>query len=347
MAWDHKVVYMTIHADDGGGDTVISGTDVRAEVSLGVFQDCGTATVEFHDERPAIVDERVKLWITAGFDGSEDEIFNGEIVGVEWGLPERIVTVQCQDIMARLNHSWGNGFYDYTGQDDAAIVQNLVEKSGVDPSLTSIQSSSWTVEYLELRDGTPDVDGGGAADNPLQLIREIDKCRLYATFTRSNGAIYRRPIDASGAAALTYNLDVSGSGVRSFKRARTVNGIVNKVLVKGETIAAGVGIEQEYSASNSYLPTPIDYNLEMVSSNLITTDAIALELATDTVTLYNRRPEQIDVLLDGDGTLQPGQVFAFTSTFAEISAQKYFITQVNHSVTPLDFTTRLTGIRIS
>jgi len=319
----------------GGTDNTMSSVEL-CTVQMGVDQD--TATAEILVSSLPVIDEQDRIVVSAGWNGSTATIFNGLVSGLGGRLSSRNFTIKCQCYMARLRHPWGNGEYTYTSQLASAIVVNLIEKSGIDPSLHSVDVSTWlvaTIEDLLLRDGTADLSGSGVADVPLSIIREMDRVELCWTATRGNGAIYRKLI----ALTTPYDTYTVGSPVRDIEWNRDVEGIINKALVKGLQFS-GLGVEDEFSDTNAYLPSPVDYNTITVQSNLIEDDAslTALDVATNYVTLYNHRPEFVTLTLDGDNALQIGYTATVNNSFLGIN-KDYFVKSVEHRISSNDFVT--------
>jgi hypothetical protein len=343
-------VSLAVQISNTANDDDYNSAEIEVEsvtVQMGINQDTATASVTLSG-LPAYADKTHRIIVYAGWNGSTDLVYNGLISGRSGGLARRAFDLKCQCYMARLRHPWGNGEYAYTNQTDDDIVTNLIEKSGIDVSLHSIVGSGWTLATLEdllLRDGTSDpLTGDGTADVPLSIIREIDKVALYWTATRGDGAIYRRAIAITTPYASYSDGD---SGVRDIQWDDDVEGIVNKVLAKGKTIAPGVVVEDEFSDSNSLLPYPVDFNTETVSSNLIEDDAsrTALQVATDYVTLYNHAPENITLTLDGDNAMQIGYTITVNSSFLGIN-KDYFITGVEHNISSNDFVTTVKAMAL-
>ncbi len=319
----------------GGTSSTMSSVE-SVTVQMGVDQDTATADVVV-SSLPAI-DKQDRITVRAGWNGSNTLIFNGLVSGRGGHLAARNFNIKCQCYMARLRHPWGNGEFTYTSQLASAIVVNLIEKSGIDPSLHSVDVSTWlvaTIEDLLLRDGTADITGSGVADVPLSIIREMDRVELCWTATRGNGAIYRKLI-ALDTPYATYTV---GSPVRDIEWNDDVEGIINKALVKGLQFS-GLGVEDEFSATNSYLPSPVEYNAITVQSNLIEDDAslTALDVATNYVTLYNHPPEFVTLTLDGDPDLQIGYTVTVNNSFLGIN-KDYFVKSIEHRITSNDFVT--------
>lgn len=323
------------YGGSGGTDTALTSVEA-VSIQMGVEQD--TATAEIVVSSLPAIDKQDRIVVNGGWNGSTSLVFNGLVSGRSGRLSSRNFSIKCQCYMARLRHPWGNGEYTYTSQLASAIVVNLIEKSGIDPSLHSVDVSGWTVATIEdllLRDGTPDISGSGVADVPLAIIREMDRVELCWTATRGNGAIYRKPI----ALETPYATYTVGSPVRDIDWSDDVEGIINKALVKGLQFS-GLGVEDEYSDTNAYLPSPVDYNAITVQSNLIEDDVslTALDVATNYVTLYNHPPEFVTLTLDGDPDLQIGYTVTVNNSFLGIN-KDYFVKSIEHRFTANDFVT--------
>jgi hypothetical protein len=303
-------------------------------VSLGTEQDNGAATVVC-TELPSGAAVSVPLYIYADIaSGTPPSLFNGEIAGIEWDNSSR-ATLLGQDAFARLRYPWG---YDtdrtYTDDDDASVIQNLVEAMGVDPSLTSIESSSWNIGVvvdLILRKG----------DVPLDLIRKIDEAAQYATYTRSNGAIYRTPI-ALGTPAITF---ARGDNIITSRRRQSRSGAFNRAIVRGLSIA-GIPTEGEYStaANTGVIPDPPAYITKQIYNEIIEDDTKALAVATALVARYNLLQEQVEITTWGMPDLQPGTTMIVDdSTLGTDDTYAYYISNVTHRISRSGFLTDVTG----
>lgn len=320
-----STTYQEINVDvqlDAGTPTSIGSLWESLTVTLGTNQDNGAATVVC-TSLPSGAAESVLLYIYADIaSGTPPILFNGEIAGIEWDNSSR-VTLLGQDAYARLRYPWGNTVdRTYTNQDDAAVIQNLVEAMGVSPSLTSIQSSTWSIGVVNdivLRKG----------DVPLEVIRKIDEAAQYATYTRSNGAIYRRPITI-GSSAATFT---RGTNIITSRRSRTRQGAYNRAIVRGISIA-GIPVEGQYSAAagTGVIPTPPEFITKQIYNEIIEDNTKALAVATALVGRYNKLQETIEVTTWLMPSIEPGQTATVTDSTLDLSSVTLYITGVTHRI---------------
>jgi hypothetical protein len=243
--------------------TDISSTVVSLDIYLAIDSDCGTATVVC-TEKPSVADDRVRIYI---YDFST-LIFNGEIVGSSYGS-NGLYTIKCQDVMARLKKRWGGDDRTYGAGNlpdpstDTNTVQNIVEASSVDVSLTDIEGADFPIgvtEDIVIKGGTPDPlrpDKPAQGDVMLDLVRELDQGVVpnYCTFTTEAGVVTRRP-RTIGTSIRTFTVD---SYSNAWSHDHDVDTIQNKVTVIAKTIAS-IPTQAYAQAANSYLVAPFEYN---------------------------------------------------------------------------------------
>lgn len=300
------------------------------DVDLATETDNGSATVTLHS-LPAEAVEGYRLYIY----GDGELIFNGWIVegGTAWN-EDGTVTLSCVDALFKLRLPYGgiDRTYDSaSGDTDTNVAQNVVEAAGVDASLTSIQGENrpiGTAQDVIIKGAGVDLDGNpSAADSLMEFLRLLDKSVIpnYATFTRGNGAVYRRAKEI-GSSVATF----STSNAWSFTRRREPGSIINKWLVKGLPIGV-VPTEAEASASNSFLVAPWEYNGAERESYLVDDPTWAQDLADwllgdsngrlNIVTWVTVLNNQTDIL---------GSTATVTSARHDLSSQLVYVAGVKH-----------------
>lgn len=275
---------------------------IDASGSSGVDQVNAEATI-ITTARPSWVEELqpVEIWARNSSTG-QGQLFGGEIVKINWKYAPGQVAIYCRDLLARTRYEWQGGEYEYTNQDDAAIIRNLLEKMGIPSSMASIESSGWTLGTIEpilLQDG----------DVPYSIIEAIDDLAGYKTYSLPSGVIVRRRVSGApgAAAALTFSKGVNilnGAG-----RERMLDGIANRFSVTGveyQSLTVPADGPAVASAPNPYIPNPPGFIGKSIQSNLIETDEKAQEIADRKVADGNRRPEAIDFSAPLDPRAQPG-----------------------------------------
>lgn len=244
----------------GLGVVDVTDTVISASISLGIGQQAA-ATVEFHTW-PTGINQNVPIYIYGMLGaGTPPILFNGFIDDTDYNIDEQRMTAVCTDWLSRLTEPWTREVRSYSSQDSSAVIQNLVEASGVDVSLTDIQApSGWTL-------GAAEAVTLELGDTALDLIRKIDEAEpLWTTFTASNGAVTRRPYAITTPAAATYtygSAPLLGGSVRY-----SLRDIYNAARVTG-AVYNGVPVEEIYQTTISYIPDPPKYRTKALNSYLI------------------------------------------------------------------------------
>jgi hypothetical protein len=238
-------------------------------VTLSIDADNGTATVTLYPATGSMGDD---LIITA--DGGT--IFNGIVSGDgrdEYGN----AVLTGKDVMSRMQHNYAGDDREYTSDLPASaaddwdqeIVQNLLEAMGVPASLTSIEGASkpiGLVRPLRLKTG----------DHFMDVIRDLDRQMVpnFVTFSRGNGAVYRRA-RTTGTSVYTFD----ETDVLSCSYTSDIDTIRNGCKVTGYPTDA-LPVEAEAIAANALVPDPPGYFTETIdNAYFIETTADAQELA--------------------------------------------------------------------
>jgi len=311
---------------------VISGRHAAqatgVDVTMGLSQVNATATITGVD-RPSGAEEgrEVEVWI--GLGGSPDLIFKGEVSGLTWRHYPGEVPVQARDVFARTRMAWGGEDREYTDQDDAAIIRNLLEAMGIGSDEANIESSGWTL-------GTVLPVVARAGQPFFSLIERIDRLAGYRTFTNRDGNILRRRVsgDVGAGSGWTYE---EGVNIISCERQRRTEGIVNRAVVTGLTfeglLIGGPGVA-EAQADNPFIPDPPRYVTEELQDDLIEDDAKAREVAARIVGDKNRRPEVFRVTVPFNPRIQPLSIVKIIHDVLEVgSGSRFVVDQVQHHVT--------------
>lgn len=278
--------------------TDVSDVVVGADIYLAIDSDCGTATF-LCNGKPGAADDRVRIYAYV----NSTLIFNGEIVGANYttaGLYE----IRAQDVMARLKNRWGDvdrsyGAANVPPSTDTNTAQNIAEASSVDASLTDIEGADFPIGIsanIIIKGGTPDplhIDKPAQGDVMLDLLRELDQSVVpnYCTFTTGAGVVTRRPREL-GSSIRTFSVN---NDITAWSNEHGVTTINNKCTVIGKTIA-NIPTQATFSAANSYLPAPFQYNPETLNSpRIIETPTDALALATWRVGNRNGRLHKVSL----------------------------------------------------
>lgn len=301
-------------------------------VSMGLTQVNATATID-GVSRPSGTEEGQEVTIFAGYQTDEgsgtDCIFAGEVSGLTWRHFPGSVPIQCRDKFARLRNPWGGEDREYSSQDDAEIIHNLLEAMGIPSTDANIESSDWTLGTVQ-----PVIAKSGQPF--FSLIERIDRLSGYRTFTDPRGKILRRRISGDVGVGTVWDYE-SGENIISCERSRTTQGIVNRAVVTGLNYLGlqigGPGVA-EASAANPFIPTPPSYISEDVQDDLIESDDDAIRIAARIVADKNRRPETYRLTVPFNPRLQPGFAVRITHPTLETSSgSRFLIDQVTHTIT--------------
>jgi hypothetical protein len=320
---------------------------LEADVTLGTDVENGSATVRLVSLPGGLV-EGVRIYIYV----SGSLVFNGKLPpgGTSWNS-DGTVTLSCVDALHKLRNPWGGADRVYNADTpadtDTSTAQNIVEASGIDASLTSIQGEGrtlGTVQDVVIHGGNIDIDGNPSQQDVMrEVLRLIDKSVVpnYATFTRGDGAVYRRG-RVIGSSAATFADGVGGSAW-DFERRCVPDSIVNKWLVKGLTIAE-VPTEGLHYETNALLTVPFYYNAAEFSSYLIDDATWAQDLAEWLVDETNGRLNIVTwtTELNNDEALL-GATVTVTSTPRALSSQLVYVTGIRHHISGQTGTTSWTG----
>jgi len=291
--------YQALNVSVTIGGVSVSPLEVRVRHAWD--QGNGQATVVL-DSEPANLEGAI-VDIAAGYNGESGQLFYGSATGVTWQWFPRGVAIDCRDRMERLRYEWGGTERTYTVTTEGSVIQNLVEAMGISSSDTSIVDTGWTVGVVEsvvFRKG----------DTFISWIREIDELAGAATFTRSNGAIYRRIIDTSATPDYTFT---QGTNILDIKRTRTApDGIYNAVQVDGLTYE-GLSVGAFIGTANSDIPSPPGTVALRRQSNYVETDARATVVAQTLLARNNFRPEAYDLTVPGNPLIEVGYTISVTA----------------------------------
>lgn len=308
--------------------SVVDITDylLSLDIDLGTETDNGSATINLIS-LPGAVAEGLRIYIY----GDGTLIFNGFLPdgGTTWN-EDGTVTLSCVDALfkLRLPYAGIDRTYDSgSGDTDTNVAQNVVEAAGVDASLTSIMGEGrpiGTAQDVIIKGAGVDVDGNPSrADSLMEFLRLLDTSVIpnYATFTRGNGAVYRRAKTIGSSVA-----SFSTSNAWAFSRRRQPGSIINKWLVKGLPIA-DIPTEAEASASNSYLVFPWEYNGSEFSSYLVDDPIWAQDLADWLLSDTNGRLNVVSWTTTMDNqTDNLGATATVTSARHGLSSQLVYVT---------------------
>lgn len=329
-------------------ETVIDGNDVSANVvggntSHGINQDCGTATVHIHGVSIAsYIGKEINIYANSTL------IFNGTVLKPSWSYYSGAKGLSCADIMRNITRPWGGSGTDpeidaqfnrvYENQLASAVRINVCEAMAVPVSLHSIITDAWTLgttEPVVLRVG----------QTALQLIRSLDELEGHWTASRANGAIYNRRLEHDTPVA-TFT---EGSNILNLAGWRQApDGIINKCIIYGlqtPTIAIGGPGVGEYAVTNVDIPDPPKYQPKVFRTNLVEADITAADFAERYVDNHNFRPENWELTIAGESTIQVGDTVTVNASTNELTSSDRFVAGTKREWGNSGFLTKLSLIR--
>jgi hypothetical protein len=293
---------------------------ISVSTSVGRNARFATATVtctEAHGHRGQAVE------IYGGADAGVVALFKGTLDNVSAAYSPGAATLGCTGTLRRLQRPWPS-WADYSGQDDAAMIVNLIEKRN---GLHSIESSGWILGMKR-----PVVVQPG--DTFLEWIDALDQVVRRRTYDRHDGAVYRRRDDWVAVGPVTATLR---EGERILSIAKNVNydAIRNGIRVIGiahdglpvQSVASGTS-----AALDDLMPeTAPNFNEYTVQSDLIET--IELAEGSAAINLYdlNRPQISLEVTIPFDPTIVVDDSIAVVAPSCGVDAA-VMVWDVRHSV---------------
>ncbi len=223
--------------------------------------------------------------------------------------------------------------------------QNIAEASSVDVSLTDIEGADFPIGItadILIKGGTPDplnINKPAQGDVMLDLVRELDTSVVpnYCTFTTGAGVVTRRPREI-GSSVATFG----ASDAWDWTNDHDVATIQNKATVIGKTIA-NVPSQDEYSAANSYLVAPFEFNPTTVNSpRVIETPTDALALATWIVGERNGRLHKVTFTTPITTTEYLAKTITLNQSDYGLSSQLVLVVALHHHFDSKTATTTFT-----
>jgi hypothetical protein len=233
--------------------------------------------------------------IFGGAGGAIVALFKGNVETISEDFFPGQATLSCVGTLKRLEREW-NHIEEYTGQTDASMIVNLIEKRA---GLHSIESSGWILggrQDLLLLPG----------DTFISWVDELDEVAGYRTYDRHDGAVYRRRDDVTHIGASVKTL-VEGETILSISKSEDYDAIRNKVIVRGLPYS-GLFIYSEVDAASADLDqmmpyTAPNYNALTIQSDLIETVEHADQVASRALGDFNRVRRSLEITMPFDPTL--------------------------------------------
>lgn len=316
-------------------DVTINGvlyTDAEdATVSFGTDQIAGRIQVRFPNRRTAWQQQhRIEVW--GGGGDSMGLLARGHIVTFQAGYSRSacknpvtvIATNNGEKLQLPYQGDVGGADKDYAGQTDQAIVQNIAESMGVDPSLTYIQGSGRTYGTL-----APVPWRNGEAGHGL--IERLDDVSGYLTFCDRTNVLRRVQWTGIPSQSGAYHL-IEGGNLRDMQETDSVQGMYNRVIIRGLAIE-DTQIEAIREAPNDLIPDPPGFITYTGGNELIETVEHADEVAQYRLNELNRANKTYQATCDGIADLTPGMTITVTCPRLRITAQSFYVQHVDQHVT--------------
>lgn len=276
----------------------------------------------------------VEIWL--GYGGEVVRRHRGRVTARRWSAPQQQLVIESRSRTDVVTKPWkgeaDGSDTEYTDQDSDAIIRNILEKYGITPADAYIEGSGWTLGTIDpvlLKAGQPGWN----------LIREIDECERYSTFTDPAGVVRRLPKTRVPGANYAWHFrgDVD---ILSASRSSSIDNVVNKVIVKGLEYE-GIAFEYTAQAANEFIPNPPEYVSEQFESVLIESDERAGLVAVARLEDLNRKQEDYDLVVIGNPLISPGMTVRVTCAAIGISAQQMRVVSCEDNVTIGQYQSRL------
>lgn len=271
--------------------------------------------------------------IYGGAGGEIVALFKGQLDSISEDYYPGQATLNCTGTLKRLERQW-HQLEQYTGQTDASMIVNLVEKRA---GLHSIESSGW---ILGQRSDVFVQPG----ETFMQWVDALDEIARYRTYDRHDGAVYRRRDDpgAIGAASRTLS---EGVNILSISLQENYDGIINDVIVLGLPMGLfqpRTHVQATSSALDSLMPeTAPNYNTWRLTSDLIEDPVHCSEVANRIVSDLNRVQKALEITVPFDPTLVVDDTVLVNAPSIGVGAT-VMIWDVKHAVDGTGGTTTIT-----
>ena len=314
-------------------DPDVLNTCYQVDTSCGIDQINAQATLLFTTMPTVAINAPIQVF--AGYNGEAEVIFKGEVAGKAWEFAPGKFALPCRDRLARTRFGWAGVERVYTLQDDAAIIQNILEAYGLPSTILSIESSGWQLGIIQ------DVVLP-QNQNGWSLISEIDSLTLYRTYTDGTGVVKRHNIFATVAEEPTWDF-IEGINIISINRKQDPIW-PNQATVTGLTYE-DVDISGMVATENPNIPNPPGLLAQETQSDLVETEDRATLSAQYLLTIKRAESERSEVATFGNPLIQPLQLIHLESASAGIVYDS-IVESVRHSVTATSFLTTIRTLGI-
>lgn len=324
--------------------------------------------------RPAAEPE-AKVVIELGYNAQSHTVFTGYIDTIEYQEDEDVYTLHCRDVLKRAVDTFliqevafgidvqESRYYYSTyshlggGTFTQHVYSSLSELNVAHPETTGNYSNEgvyaeavvqWLLAMCGFAEGseiqvrptnfwigdiTPAKFHLVSVYDAILQIAELIGWRIFA----DRGGVVRfqeRPRNPSAYPMWEYS--IGARNIHKLNRSVTNTDVRNYVEVRGYN-----GIRAVARAPSSYIGN-VPYRGVLIANDLIDTQSIANFMAARILNDLNRLKEVIDLEIDGNPYLEPGETIQLRS---DSSDDSYLINTVNHTMTAEGYFTRLQVIQ--
>ena len=261
-----------------------------------------------------------------GYDGSNTKIFTGLVSKIEKLLPDNLITIQCEDVLAKA----ANYFIASNDPENPLTYSNILSQDYVQNILALAEITNF--------ESTVPLNFTWATDLPAEVnlitaweaANEMANMLAWHIYADRNGKVWfadRKPYIMGGDSPTFYWDETAGTNVITLRYSKSTEELRNKVIVYGRK-----GIYASASSSSPHLYSSTYYKTAVVAHPLIQTQSMAQTTANYNLALYNRLTETLSMSVEGDPNIAPRKIAQVTgSSFSGIGTDDWFILQTNHT----------------
>lgn len=272
-----------------------------------------------------------------GYDGSNTKIFTGFVSKVENLLPDNLITVQCEDVLAKAT----NYFIASNDPESPLKYSNILSQDYVQNILALAEITNFeSIVPLNFTWAT-DLPAEVNLITAWEAAREMADILAWHIYADRNGKVWfadRKPYIMGGDSPTLYWDETAGTDVTSLRYTKSTEELRNKVVVYGRK-----GINAVASQSSSHLYSSTYYKTAVIAHPLIQTQSQAQTAADYNLAMYNRLTEVLSMTVEGNPNIAPRKIAQVTgSAFSGIGTADWFILQVNHTFNTQGYTVDMT-----
>jgi len=286
------------------------------------------------------------ITISIGYDASNVKVFQGYVSQVGRNVPANLITLACEDELARAV----NFFIASDDPENPLTYANILSEDYVEDILSQayyndMGSFNFEADVPGSFTWGTDLEAEVNLVSAWQAANEMAQLLAWHIYADRNGKIWfvdRKPYVMGGDSNdYTYN-ESSGTNVISVDYTKSTEETRNKVVVYGRP-----GIEATASQTRSDLYSASFYKTAIIGHPLIQTQSQAQTTADYNLTLFNRLTESVNLSVEGNANVTARQIAEltmteFTSGVGGGTTDDWFIYQVQHQFGARGFSTNMT-----